>query len=240
MGKGIRIFLIVSAVFIGIGVITNVYDTMQKGIEAERLEAERLEAERLEAERLEAERLESLKTPEQKEMERQQEEKKRLEEMEEINRIEEKKRKAQESMQKILDAEKLRAVEKTQRAVEKTQRAVEKPQTCNDYEAGLKGIYDLSNKLNSLCESVQHGSYTDFVRFYSTMQDVEDDLRNEGLSAKQTRDLAWEVVDAAKNKCTDKRTMANTVQLDFALMGLCFESVYEEFGEFPAMELGFP
>ena len=27
--------------------------------------------------------------------------------------------------------------------------------------------------------------------------------------------------------------MANTVQLDFALMGLCFESVYEEFGEFP-------
>ena len=220
MGKGIRIFLIVSAVFIGIGVITNVYDTMQKGIEAERLEAERLEAERLE----------SLKTPEQKEMERQQEEKKRLEE---INRIEEKKRKAQESMQKILDAEKLRAVEKTQRAVEK-------PQTCNDYEAGLKGIYDLSNKLNSLCESVQHGSYTDFVRFYSTIQDVEDGLRNGGLSAKQTRDLAWEVVDAAKNKCPDKRTMANTVQLDFALMGLCFESVYEEFGEFPAMELGFP
>ena len=153
-----------------------------------------------------------------------------LEEPEEAKRIEEVSRinarniQTQESMQKLLDAEKLRK---------------ENPQTCK-YELDLSGTYKLFNVLHKSCKSVQNGSDIDFLQFYDTMQIVEDSFYETGTNVKQTRDLYWKGIDLVRNECSSERIMAGKLQSEFELMGSCFVDVFNEFGEFPAMELGFP
>ena len=207
----------------------------------EKLEAERVatERERLEADRIEAveraqereeqiaeldaifenhraekiaeeERLESLKTPEQREQERLEAERLYQERVDRINQ-------------------------------EREERLDESKNQCIDYTERLN---ELSNSIKSLtyqCESVPFGSDSGFYEFSSKMQDIETGLLATGITPQETNDKIWKLFSVIEDDCKHDpglQTVATLVKNDFAWMGLCFEDMYEEFGEFPAMEIG--
>ena len=203
--------------------------------ERERVEAERerVEAETLEAQKVEAERLESLKTPEQKEAERLETEKLKMENLE-AERLE-----AERLNQERIDRnnqDRRDGLETNNFNTPKLNQ--EKTKTCNDFKEALNQIYQSVGRYNQICESVQYGSYDDFILFSKEMQLTEDAAYSLDSTPKKINEQIWKIIDTAKSECPQLRTEANDRQLQFSLMGLCFESVYEEFGEFPAMWFG--
>ena len=208
----------------------------EEKLEAERVatERERLEADRIEAieraqereeqiaeldaifendrvERIaEEERLESLKTPEQREQERIEAERLYQERVDRINQ-------------------------------EREERLDESKNQCIDYTERLDGLPHLIKSLTHLCESVPFGSDSGFYEFSWKMQDLENILREQNIHPKTINVKAWKLFNAIEDDCDHNpglQTVATLVKNDFAWMGLCFEDMYEEFGEFPAMEIG--
>ena len=110
--------------------------------------------------------------------------------------------------------------------------------SCDDSKEALNQIYIFSGKLNQMCESVQYGSSSDFLLFYEEMQYLENAVYGVSDSPEGISERAWKLIDTAKIECPQLKTQSNNAQLQFSLMGLCFESIYEEFGQFPAMWLG--
>ena len=114
-------------------------------------------------------------------------------------------------------------------------------QQCRFYEEKLDTVYETSVRFEELCKNAQFGSYSDFYDFSSKMQIVDDLLLESGSSAQEVNNLSWELFDVVEDMCSDNtglQTKASSVQFQFSLMSLCFEDMYEEFGEFPGMELG--
>ena len=202
------------------------YSTEEK-LEAERIMAEeKLEAERIMAEeKLEAmgiiledgmsavERLEI-------ENERINAERREAERIEQEKRIEEQNLKREAER---LEAEKLR----------------EKERFCNDKNRkdALEELLSFIPKFHQLCKTAQHGSYNDFVKFYSAMQYIKNQLAN---SPQETNEYTWKIFNLLENNCQDTEIHETVIdgKNEHIAMSMCFEEVYEKFGEFPAMELG--
>ena len=115
---------------------------------------------------------------------------------------------------------------------------LQKTAACDDFKEGLTQMYEIASRYNQVCESVQYGSYGDFLIFSEEMHLFENTLHHIGTTPKKANEQTWKIIDTAKNECPQLKAKANDVQLQFSLMGLCFESVYEMFGEFPAMWFG--
>ena len=235
------IVLIVIGIFFGSALLVNIYDQWQESqIEKERLdresrekielekikaererveaERERVEAEKLEAQKLEAERLESLKTPEQREAERLEAERLNQERIDRNN----------QERKERLETNKSNTPKLNQQDTI----------SCDSYEEALNALYLFSGKLNQMCESIQYGSSSDFLLFSKEMQRIENAVYGEKDSPEGINERSWKLIDTVKSECPQLKTKSNDAQLQFGLMGLCFEIVYEEFGEFPAMGLG--
>ena len=115
--------------------------------------------------------------------------------------------------------------------------------TCNDYEVSLKEIDNttLFVQLNQLCKDAVYGSYSDFLEFSETMQGIEDGFARSGASVQEVTEGFVTEIDNAKAECPDNMNMQsiiNRITESYVLMSYCFQDVYEEFGEFPAMEFG--
>lgn len=92
-----------------------------------------------------------------------------------------------------------------------------------------------------MCESVPFGSNDDFLKFSSQMQQVESYLSTQGTTPKTVNDNIWELFNVIEDECDHDQRLQSVAELlknDFAWMGLCFEDMYEEFGEYPGMEIG--
>ena len=107
----------------------------------------------------------------------------------------------------------------------------------------LRGVIDVSTDLGNYCESVPFGSRTDFLRFYDGIQPFEDAAYSSGQTPQQARDIVLDLLDSIERSCQSSNdvrmnNLYSEAVLSYSLMGLCFDDIYAEFGEFPAMHYG--
>ncbi len=216
MGKGIKIFGIIVLLVVVYVVAVNVnYQNEAKEDEAERIEAERIE---------------SLKTPEQ----RYQESTAGL-----YARVHD------EAMEKASGNTMKSYLEAPTNAYNNIEKYDVKSTVNNDQcDLYTERLNELSNSIKSLtyqCESVPFGSDSGFYEFSSKMQDLENILREQSIHPKTINVKTWKLFNDIEDDCDHNpglQKVTTVVKNNFAWMGLCFEDMYEEFGEFPAMEIG--
>ncbi len=123
----------------------------------------------------------------------------------------------------------------------KVEKARESESICHDeiIKERIEQAIVLSNRFYQACEPVQYGSYNDFVIFSDKMQTVENQI-NLQTSFQAINESILDLIITVENNCqyTEIRDIGIDLKYDFIVMSLCFEEVYEQFGEFPGMELG--
>ena len=107
----------------------------------------------------------------------------------------------------------------------------------------LNLISSLSERLGSMCESVPFGSTSGFMDFSRDMQNINDELLMQDTSPLEFNSATRVFFDQVEASCYDTNDGAledvlNRAQFKYAMMGACFDDMYLEFGDFPAMNIG--
>ena len=123
-------------------------------------------------------------------------------------------------------------------------RLLYEPVFVNEVYMPLDDFITIHKNLWNMCESVDYGSLADFLIFKEMMKESTKILKNTLPQPLDDTHYFYYALDDVyhiagfPSNPVDFKSKYNTFIHNKSMMGLCFEDVYEEFGEFEGMEFG--
>ena len=107
----------------------------------------------------------------------------------------------------------------------------------------LNLISSVSDSFGAMCENVPFGSTSGFADFSKDMQNINDGLLIMGIVPIEFNSEIREFFDQVEASCYETNDGAledvlTKAQFKYGMMGACFDDMYLEFGDFPAMNIG--